>query len=54
MTCPKCGARGYVYSTERREDGSTWRYYRCPGCYFGWRTVERIEKGRYEHEPDHA
>jgi len=49
MMCPKCGARGYVYSTERKADGNTWRYYRCKGCCFGWRTVERIEKGRCEH-----
>lgn len=43
MMCPKCEARGYVVTTEPKDD-CTLRYYRCHECGNRWKTIERIVK----------
>jgi hypothetical protein len=41
-TCPRCDHEEAYAFFEAPEDGS-WTLYRCPRCYFNWRSTEGEE-----------
>lgn len=46
--CPRCGAFSGVYKTMPRTESEVIRYHRCPGCGFGFKSVERLGIGNGE------